>query len=83
MKLTSEAQVPELQFASDSGYDLCSVEDVTLYPFARELVSTGLAFAIPKGYEGCIRPRSGYAIKKGYTVLNSPGSLKLLFYHIR
>lgn len=75
MKLTQEATIPELQHKGDSGYDLFSIENVTIHPFERILVSTGLAFAIPYGYEGCIRPRSGNTIKKGYTVLNSPGTI--------
>ena len=47
---------------------------VTLKPLERCLISTGLYIALPKGYEAQIRPRSGLAIKKGITVLNSPGT---------
>lgn len=48
---------------------------VTLKPLERCLISTGLYIALPKGYEAQIRPRSGLAIKKGITVLNSPGTI--------
>ena len=48
---------------------------VTLAPLARALVPTGLAFAIPVGFEGQVRPRSGWALKQGITVLNSPGTI--------
>ena len=48
---------------------------VTLKPHERCLISTGLYIALPKGYEAQIRPRSGLAIKKGITVLNSPGTI--------
>ena len=48
---------------------------VTLEPLERCLISTGLYIALPKGYEAQIRPRSGLAIKKGITVLNSPGTI--------
>jgi dUTP pyrophosphatase len=50
-------------------------EDLTLEPGERLMVPTGLAMAIPKGYEGCVRPRSGWAWKHGLTVLNSPGTI--------
>jgi dUTP pyrophosphatase len=48
---------------------------LTLKPLERCLISTGLYIALPKGYEAQIRPRSGLAIKKGITVLNSPGTI--------
>jgi dUTP pyrophosphatase len=48
---------------------------VTLRPFERTIVPTGLYIEIPTGYEGQIRPRSGLALKNGVTVLNSPGTI--------
>ena len=48
---------------------------ITLKPLSRALVPTGLFIALPQGYEAQIRPRSGLAIKKGITVLNSPGTI--------
>ncbi len=50
-------------------------EPLTLKPLARCLVPTGLYIALPQGYEAQIRPRSGLALKKGITVLNSPGTI--------
>lgn len=50
-------------------------EPVTLAPGARAIVPTGLQIAIPLGYEGQVRPRSGLAAKHGVTVLNSPGTV--------
>lgn len=49
--------------------------DITLQPLERALVPTGLAIALPAGYEAQIRPRSGLAAKNGITVLNSPGTI--------
>jgi dUTP pyrophosphatase len=50
-------------------------EPVVLKPFERRLIPTGLFVEIPAGYEAQIRPRSGLALKKGITVLNSPGTI--------
>lgn len=50
-------------------------ESITLAPMQRCLVPTGLFIALPKGFEAQIRPRSGLALKKGITVLNSPGTI--------
>jgi dUTP pyrophosphatase len=48
---------------------------ITLKPMERRLIPTGLHIALPKGYEAQVRPRSGLALKKGVTVLNSPGTV--------
>ena len=48
---------------------------VTLHPMERRLIPTGLHIALPAGYEAQVRPRSGLALKKGITVLNSPGTI--------
>lgn len=60
-----------------SGFDLraCLGEPLTLPPGERRLVPTGFAVAIPPGYEGQIRPRSGLAVKWGLTMLNTPGTI--------
>ncbi len=55
--------------------DLCSTEAVTLQPLERRLVSTGLRMAIPEGFEGQVRPRSGLALKKGISMVNTPGTI--------
>jgi dUTP pyrophosphatase len=48
---------------------------VTIPPGGRTLVPTGIAIALPSGYEGQVRPRSGWALKQGCTLLNSPGTI--------
>jgi dUTP pyrophosphatase len=60
-----------------AGLDLVAAiaEPVELAPGARHLVPTGLAIALPEGYEAQVRPRSGLALKHGVTVLNSPGTI--------
>ena len=55
--------------------DLRSVESVELAPLERKRVSTGLKIAIPLGYEGQVRPRSGLALTKGITLVNAPGTI--------
>jgi dUTP pyrophosphatase len=50
-------------------------EEVTLEPGERKLIPTGMAVAIPEGFEGQIRPRSGLAIKKGIGIVNGPGTI--------
>jgi dUTP pyrophosphatase len=50
-------------------------EPVTLKPLERRLIPTGLHIALPAGYEAQVRPRSGLALKKGITVLNTPGTI--------
>ena len=55
--------------------DLRAAEALTLKPGARALVPTGLAIALPQGFEAQVRPRSGLAVKHGVTVLNAPGTI--------
>lgn len=64
-------------YATDgaAGMDVLAAEDVTLAPGARHAVATGLALAIPAGYEVQVRPRSGLALKHGITVPNTPGTI--------
>ncbi|MGC2749917.1 MAG: dUTP diphosphatase, partial [Pseudolabrys sp.] len=59
----------------DAGADLHSAVDLTLDPGERALVPTGIAIALPEGYEAQVRPRSGLAARHGLTVLNSPGTI--------
>ena len=68
-------ELPTYATAGSAGADLCSAEEIHLAPGQRALISTGLALAIPLGFEGQIRPRSGLAVKQGLTVLNAPGTL--------
>ncbi|WP_375290717.1 dUTP diphosphatase [Qipengyuania sp.] len=58
-----------------AGMDVVSAEDVTIAPGARHAVATGLALAIPAGYEMQVRPRSGLALKYGISVPNAPGTI--------
>lgn len=70
-----EGQVPGYATEDAAGMDLRSTESVTLKPLERVLVKTGLRMAIPRGFEGQVRPRSGLALKQGITCLNSPGTI--------
>jgi dUTP pyrophosphatase len=71
------APVPQYMTAGASGMDLfASLEgEITLEPGERKLIPTGIAVAIPKGFEGQIRPRSGLAIQKGVGIVNGPGTI--------
>jgi dUTP pyrophosphatase len=73
--LTKDARLPEYQTPDSAGLDLRCTEDVVLAPLERKLVPTGLRMAIPLGYEGQVRPRSGLALKHGLTMVNSPGTI--------
>lgn len=59
----------------DAGVDLYAAVDVNILPGERVIVDTGISVAIPRGYEGQIRPRSGLAAKQGLTVVNTPGTI--------
>ena len=76
-RLRPTAVVPEYKSARAAGLDLAAALDspMTLVPGGREAVPTGLAIAIPEGWEGQVRPRSGWARDRGVTVLNAPGTL--------
>lgn len=69
--------LPAYATPQSAGMDLrANIESpITLRPLERRLVPTGLYMALPEGYEAQIRPRSGLALKKGITVLNSPGTI--------
>ena len=72
-------QLPAYETEQSAGMDLRAAigegETITLKPLERTLVPTGLAMALPTGYEAQVRPRSGLAAKKGVTVANSPGTV--------
>ncbi len=72
-----ELLLPRRQSADAAGLDLvaANVEPLLLPPGGRALVPTGVALAIPRGYEGQVRPRSGLAWKHGVTCLNAPGTI--------
>ncbi len=76
-KLRPDAIVPAYQTANAAGLDLCAAIDapITIAAHARALIGTGLAMAIPPGFEGQVRPRSGLAKNHGITLTNSPGTI--------
>ncbi len=76
-RLRPSAELPRYQTSGAAGMDLHAALDapITLAPGARALVPTGLALAIPHGWEGQVRPRSGLAAKHGVTVINAPGTI--------
>jgi len=71
----ADLNLPEYRSAGASGMDVLAAEDVTLPAGARHAVATGLAVAIPPGYELQVRPRSGLALAHGITVPNTPGTV--------
>ena len=72
-----EVPLPKYQTEGSAGMDLHAAiaEPIVLKPMERRMIPTGLSFAIPRGYEGQVRPRSGLAFKKGVTVINTPGTI--------
>ena len=79
VRVINKSKNPLPQYATElsAGMDIRAniSESIVLPPLQRCLVPTGLYIALPDGYEAQIRPRSGLAIKKGITVLNSPGTI--------
>ena len=73
--LSEDARLPEYATYGASGMDIYTPALIKMEPFERKLVWTGLRIAVPEGYEAQIRPRSGLALKKGLTLLNSPGTI--------
>ena len=73
----SKNELPKYETLFSAGMDLRAnlEESIVLKPFQRLVVKTGLFISLQKGYEAQIRPRSGLALKKGITVLNSPGTI--------
>ena len=69
--------LPGYATEESAGMDLLAavVDPVMIQPNARALIPTGIALALPSGYEAQVRPRSGLALKHGLTVLNSPGTI--------
>lgn len=75
--LNDRAVLPKYMTAGAAGMDLCAALEspVRLEPGARMLVPTGIAMAVPPGYEGQVRPRSGLALRKGLGMVNAPGTI--------
>lgn len=77
MRDNSDLPLPEYQSPLSSGMDLRAdvTETIVVKPLERVLIPTGLAVAIPAGFEAQIRPRSGLALKKGVSLVNTPGTI--------
>lgn len=73
--LHPNAKLPVYGSPEAAGADLCAVEHEVIAPGQRVLVKTGLAIELNPGYQAEIRPRSGLALKRGITVLNTPGTI--------
>jgi dUTP pyrophosphatase len=73
----TDLPLPEPATPGSAGLDLraCIPAPITLEPGRRALVPTGFSIALPAGYEGQVRPRSGLALRHGLTLLNSPGTI--------
>lgn len=76
-KLSAHALMPRYMTEGSSGMDLSAAipDPVVVAPGERILLPTGLALEIPPGFDGQVRPRSGLAIQRGLTVINSPGTI--------
>lgn len=74
-KLHKQAKIPQYQTSGSAGFDLHVVGNHVIKPGETHLISTGLAFDIPEGFELQIRPRSGLSAKTGLRVANAPGTI--------
>ncbi|MGZ3407852.1 MAG: dUTP diphosphatase [Polyangia bacterium] len=76
-RLRPDAHLPKYMSDGAAGMDLAASldADVTIAPGKRALVGSGIAIALPRGFEAQVRPRSGLAAKHGVTVLNAPGTI--------
>jgi dUTP pyrophosphatase len=77
LKKDHSVLMPQYMTPGASGMDLFAYleKDVTLEPGERKMIPTGIAVAIPEGFEGQVRPRSGLAIQKGIGIVNGPGTI--------
>jgi dUTP pyrophosphatase len=74
-RLTATARLPVRSTEHASCFDLCADAEGVILPGGRALIGTGIAVAVPPGFEVQVRSRSGLAIKQGVAVLNSPGTV--------
>ena len=74
-------ELPKYQSEEASGVDLCASikSDITIAPWEKEIIACGISVSMPTGMEAQVRPRSGLAFKHGITVLNTPGTICLLY----
>lgn len=73
--LSADAALPAYQTPGAAGMDLCTAIDFALEPGERQPIPTGVRMAIPTGFEGQVRPRSGLARKHGIGMVNAPGTI--------
>lgn len=73
----ADLPLPAYATAQSAGMDLLAAidADITLAPLERRLIPTGIAIALPDGYEAQVRPRSGLALKSGISIVNAPGTI--------
>ena len=76
-KISNEVLTPKYETSGSSGMDIAAYieRDIIINPGEKALIPTGFSLSVPRGYEVQIRPRSGLAVKKGVTVLNTPGTI--------
>jgi len=79
MRIHENAVIPIKAHKDDACYDLFSIEDANVSPQETKLFRLGFKVAIPRGWELQIRPRSGLALKRRLTVLNSPGTIDSIY----
>ena len=72
-RLDTTIELPSYAYTGDAGLDIRASEDCEIAPFERKLIHTGLAIALPDGFAGFMQPRSGLAIREGFTIVNTPG----------
>lgn len=73
LRLDPELPLPAYAHEGDAGLDLYAATSISLQPFERALVPTGIAVAIPEGHAGFVQPRSGLAARSGLSLVNTPG----------
>ncbi|GMO62879.1 MAG: dUTP diphosphatase [Rickettsiales bacterium] len=73
----NDLELPSYGSPQSAGFDVraCIADDVVMKPMDRIAIPTGLAIALPEGYEAQARPRSGLALKNGITIINTPGTI--------
>lgn len=72
-RLDPSVELPHYAYEGDAGLDLRANESVDIAPYERVLIHTGIAIALPDGYAGFVQPRSGMALKRGLSIVNTPG----------
>lgn len=74
-RLDPSMPVPVREHPGDAGWDLRTRVDLELAPGERALIPTGIAIALPEGFVALVHPRSGLALRTGFTLVNSPGTI--------